>query len=629
MNSDLFVDPAIVSLSQPPARPKLSQQKSILEPGSALSKLLDSAMANAAKEETPDSFGPPGNDATSHTPPSPAIAPSQASLGPVQDWMLNLIPECKRSKEKVYSIAKLLQLHTDPNVALYDTSQLPPMTFWQLKHKSVPEINRNAPGNQKRNRRANGNNNSNSNNSNNNNPSNGGHDTGRSWEHGNSKLSWDRRPAGFLKQSELESMSRDKISQLLGENPNEDTPEWDTPISNVAGNSIDMGSTVEDFERWKQQMRNEERRRNGEEVFDVSETVDAAKGNDVDNFFSFVNDSAQRNSTGSLLDATSSSRAPAKDSSKFSSFFGALPLSLRIAAEVPPQRSSEDRSEQKGASAGRSLRFFKSDAPSPAQVPVQKQAQPQQSQAKNLPAKMSSSNDSPTAQYPRFPAGIPPPGIAPSGAPPPPPPGFPAHGRIPPSGMAQPSAPNMAPPGLNGPPGGSNDNFFFSLLHKRGDEIPGQDPKQNPASGQQKGSSPQFSAGNLPNVPVNLPPNHPFFGRPPPGMYPPGMSVPGTSGHPQHMVQGQVHNNAHNMMGGAQPTGGPNIYGQMQPGKQGAQSQQQQQQQQRMPNDLPPWMRLQPGPNGQIPPPQHFAYPPMGPGFPPGLASNPDRSQGK
>lgn len=624
MNSDLFVDPAIVSLSQPPARPKLSQQKSILEPGSALSKLLDSAMANAAKEETPDSFGPTGNEAQLETPSSP----TPTSSGPVQDWMLTLIPECKQNRDKVYSIQKLLQLHTDPNVALYDTTQLPQVTFWQLKHKSVPEINRNAPGNQKRNRRANGNNN-------NINSSNGGHDTGRSWEHGNSKLSWDRRPAGFLKQSELESMSRDKISQLLGENPNEDAPEWDTPIGNVSGKSIDMGSTVEDFERWKQQMRNEERRRNGEEVLDLPETNDTVKGNDVDNFFSFVNDSTQRNSTGSLPEVT---RAPVKDSSKFSSFFGALPLSLRVATEVPPEQSSEERSEQKAPPSGRSLRFFKSDAPSPAQALPSKQTQPQQPQPKNLASKAPNSNDPPTSQYPRYPSGIPP-GISHSGTKPPvPPPGYPAHGIIPPAGMVQPHAPGMGPPGLNGPPGGSNDNFFFSLLQKRGDEIPGQELKQNPVSSLQKGDSPQFSGANYPSIHGNVPPNHPFFGRPPPGMYPPGMPLPGASGHPQHMIQGQVHTNNHNMMGGIQP-GSSNVYGQMQPGKPGnqppqpqqqqPQNQQQPQAQQRMPSDLPPWMRLQPGPNGQMPQPQQFAYPPMGPGFPPGLASNQTHPQGK
>lgn len=622
MNSDLFVDPAIVSLSQPPARPKLSQQKSILEPGSALSKLLDSAMANAAKEETPDSFGPTGNEDVSQAAPSS----TPATTGPVQDWMLTLIPECKKNKDNVYSIERLLQLHTDPNVAPYDTTQLPPMAFWQLKHKSVPEVSRNAPGNQKRNRRANGNNNSNNNN---NNSNNGGHDSGRSWDHGNSKLSWDRRPAGFLKQSELESMSRDKISQLLGENPNEDTPEWDTPISNVSGNTIDMGSTVEDFERWKQQMRNEERRRNGEDVLEVSDTADATKGNDVDNFFSFVNDSAQRNSTGSLPEA---SRAPVKDSSKFSSFFGALPLSLRAATENALQRSTEERNEQKAPASGRSLRFFKSDAPSPVQQPQQKQGHPQQSQPKNLPAKVHAPNDNTTAQYPRYPTGVPPPGIPLSGAAQPPPPGFPPHGGMPPSGMA--------PPGLNGPPGGSNDNFFFSLLQKRGDEIPGHDSKQNAVGGPQKTDSPQFPGANYHNMPGNLPANQPFFGRPPPGMFPPGMSIPGASGHPQHLMQGQVPNSNPNMMAGMQP-GASNTYGQIQPGKPGTQppqqpqqhqnqqQAQQQQQQQRMPNDLPPWMRLQPGPNGQMPQPQHFAYPPMGPGFPPGLASNPDRPQGR
>lgn len=611
-NSDLFIDPAIVSLSHAPAgRPPLAQKKSTLEPGSALSKLLDSAMANAAKELTPESSERPVLDLESA--PS-AVSGGASSLN--NDWMLTLIPECKRGREMVYSIQTLILLQNEPAVSLFDSGKLPPATFWQVKQKSASDANRNNAGNLKRNRR----------NNNNNGGGNGGqtHDSGRSWDHSGSKLSWDRRPGGFLKQTELESMSRDKISQLLGENPNEDTPEWDTPVSNVGLNGIDMGSTVEDFERWKQLMRQEDRRKNG--VSDEAPVY--SKGNDVDNFFSFVGTSTDNVPRSNVGAAQEPSKALVKDSSKFSSFFGAPgrpPHSTEdTAAALQPRK--ESKSGSVSSAPGRGLRFFKNEPATSSPVAQQSQQVSQLPPNISGPAASHSSNQGPP-QYPRYPSDLAPPGIA-------------AHSSVPPQGypgLTRTTSSGVAPPpGLSGPPAISDDNFFSGLLLRRQQELPG------PASSQSleiSGADPKIDhqqyppMGGFHNIPSGAGPNHPFFGRPPPGMFPPGMPPQGPHGHPQQPI-GSAHPPNSNMnarMGGPAQSGAPGT-----PGKGQMQLQQQLQGHQQSVatgNEIPPWMRMQPGPNGQLPPPPHYAmgpggFPPMNHGFLPGMApSNAEHRQ--
>lgn len=121
---------------------------------------------------------------------------------------------------------------------------------------------------------------------------------------------------GFARAEELDSLSNDKISQLLGEGPDELEPEWDAEIigdgkigkSSGGGGEggadddlahmsmMNMGQTVEDFEKWKYQMKLQERRRKGEVVDEeveqqkLADDESAAKnaGNEVDNFFSFI-----------------------------------------------------------------------------------------------------------------------------------------------------------------------------------------------------------------------------------------------------------------------------------------------------------------------------------------------------
>lgn len=595
MNSSLFVDPAIVSLSHSPSRPQLSKQKSTLEPGSALLKLLDSAMANAAKEKTPQSTAKLVN----------GLLPEHGQV----DWVLTLVPKCKRDLPYVYSIQTLLEIHADPMVTKYDARNLPPYSFWHTKPKLVSEVNRTA-GNLKRNRRANNPDSGNGPNSNAH-----SHDTARPWEYGLSKATWDRRPAGFLKQSELETMSRDRILQLLGENPEEDTPEWDTPVNNVSAVDIDMGSTVEDFERWKQQKRNEERRRNGE---DVQEFLEVPKGNDVDSFFSFASsasDLVKRNSHNAETGQSS-----VKDSSKFSSFFGPSLLASRSGAESDKKAGLNESSV--GGTAGRSLRFFKSESSTQSKAPPVAQHQypsnqPQPSSATVHPA----TSDVTSQNFQRFQPGIPTLGIPGPGNGPPP--GFPGLPWNPNTGM-------VPPPGLIGPTGGSNDNFFFSLLQKRNAEA-APDGKTEVQDG--KNIQSRLPGDNQSNIPGNTP-NDLFYGRPPPGMFVPGIPPPGTHMH-SVMMQGKVSN------GLLRPS---NNYGLQQSGKAGPQGQPQQlqqapqahrqhlQQHQQpslqhppqgqmggMPNEIPPWVRRQPDPSGKMPQPPHFGFP--GQVFPPGLAN--------
>lgn len=628
MNPDLFVDPAIVSLSQVPTqRPPLAQQKSTLEPGSALSKLLDSAMANAAKEETPELSERSSAE-------QPVNAVYTAPLVPSLDWMLTFVPECKRDLAHVYTIQTLLQMHSDPAVANFDTAKLPPQTFFHIRPKTTQESNRGATNTLKRNRRANG--------------KEGAAipDFNRPWEHSKPKQAWDRRPGGFLKQTELETMSRDKISQLLGESPNEDIPEWDSPVDNAPA-GIDMGSTVEDFERWKQLMRNEEKIRNGEPVSDFQ------KGNDVDSFFSFVKSGDVQNKASSASLGTSVSldlaRASVKDSSKFSSFFGASPQPRAQRSSVDSSASQQDRTDENDNksgtnSSGRVLRFFQSDqaqnSPSLSQ-PSHPHTNPPANQPQNNPG-MRLPKEGASPGYPRGPGYMPPPGIPVPGSAPPP--GFPGLARHSSSG-----APPPPPPGLQGPPGPmgplgppgpqtGNDNFFFSLLQKRNDEAGpgGEGNATGPKNKDQKNEQSFPPPGMFPGQPGNGPHSHPFYGHPPPGMFPSGMPHQNL---PAHLAQGQGQNAR--LSGTMQPATSNQYGGHPLPGKPGPpqkgpmppQFPQMHSEMGAVPGDLPPWMRMPPGPNGQAGAALPYSLGPggfpRGQGFPPGLGSNPDPSQRK
>lgn len=509
-----------------------------LEPGSALSKLLDSAMANAAKELTPE----------------PETAKSSTLLAsPRRSSMLDFKP-LPSSKAYMYSIEELLTLRSEPEIANFDTSVLPDNAFWVIRPTRPPKTTNEKNGAGRRRDRRNQNQN----------------------QQGDSSGRWERKPTGFAKSSELDRMSAEKISQLLGENPEEGAPEWDNPGGSDL--QMDMGSTVEDFERWKQRMRDNERKQYGE--VETPSEPEAPKGNEVDNFFSFVNPK----SSGPAPEAATAASSEGK-SSRFSSFFGGP------GPEESPKRSGPPPGLTSRAPAGRpaeasGLRFFGLAHGSPAQ---------QNLTPKKEPASLQSHQQPP----------LPPQGLSPM-----------AGQGIPLSG----GPPGLGPMNLGGD-SKNQDSFFLSLLNKREQDqsagspgIPKEDKPRQASQPQQRGSKPEGKPSPVipgqgaptgpggpggPGGPQGIPPwmTNPGMG-PPPGF-------PGGPQHPQHMYQFQ----------------GPPPPGMFPPGMAPPQG---------MPPQGYPGMQGRPGqsqdgqpnqqgiPRGQMPPPGFFGFPPgMGPGMPP------------
>lgn len=302
-SNPLLGDPSIIQVSKESNQDgllgtSLNQETMVsggsVEPGSALSKLLDSAMAKAAEESTPE------------------LEPRSSSNSPFTNSLSSPSNSTKKNHENVYTVEFLLELRKLPHVKDYSTTnELPEKSFWRAKTKAqnssvnTKEFNANSKH---------GNNNSKNKNSFNK-------------KRQDSASNWQRKP-GFLKTNDLDALSEDKISQLLGEPTDELEPEWESADLNDELN-INMGQTVEDFEKWKSQMRSEERRKNGE-VIEDTELVAENSGNAVDNFFSFVKPKNHSvDSTNSSIKGTHSSLStpsvphsePSTKSSRFSSFF--------------------------------------------------------------------------------------------------------------------------------------------------------------------------------------------------------------------------------------------------------------------------------------------------------------------
>lgn len=557
MPSDLILsDPAIINATLEKPKQNSDEPRQPLEPTNALSKLLDSAMANAAKESSPDVR--PDHSAAKHT---AQRAPS---------FLFHAL-EAKLRLPNVYSIERLLELRSDPAVAEFDLARLPAPSFWLVRAKNTENNNQRGGSlfhgsphqpalNLRKNRRNNNNNNNGVQN------------------FSSGPLKWERAPAGFLKRSDIDSMSKEKISQLLGEAPNEETPEWDTPGAS-SDTKIDMGNTVEDFERWRAHMRQEDRRKNGEPEAAESEVP---RGNEVDNFFSFVKPKDASEKTPVPASATIK---PDAKSSRFLSFFDGSPAAkLPVSNQPAPQEVKE--------SSTKLLRFFSSDSLPGA--PRDQHGHPQgppQNVSGALPRGMPQGAQQGLPQGMQGPPqgmGQVPPQRLPQGGQQGVPQGFQGHfggHMFPPQGPngAKPPA-NMPhggpPPGFGGPPGGmlppmggANDSFFLSLLKKREDgdgkgEMPGDVPRPAPAG--QPSFPPQLdSPHNRPGQPPmgavggmarlnsgqgvaagvgspgqKVPP--PFYNQgvpqamraPPPGMFPPGM-FPMMQGPPGMMAPGQ------------------------------------------------------------------------------------------
>lgn len=626
----LFNDPAIIGLSSPTGTTNgdgSASKKSGLEPGSALSKLLDSAMANAAKEATPEpEVGPELN--------SGEPLPSKSNRSSFQSF----VPKEKTDLSKIYSINALLDLRSSPAVLDFDVSRLPEPTFWRTRQKG-PDGHA-----------ANGKNN-NHNNSGNNSLGGTGKRSRRNNQLANAaaaaaaaastdSLNWERKPAGFLRNSDIDNMSTEKISQLLGEAPEEETPDWDLPGSN-ADLRMDMGRTVEDFERWKLHMRQEERRKQGE-IEPLHEAEEFTPSNEVDSFFSFAKpkEVVRDNSAFPFNKQTESK------SSRFSSFFGGpgpTPEQTKPTLAEPEQPTSARRGLKEDHSGG-NLRFFHGDTQQSPEIPQK----PQERNSHGPPPGIQT-------KFQNFSAG---PSQSPIAT---------VHGMVPqanpPPGYRMNPGPPQGPglmmgPGPRGP--GTNDTFFLSLLNKS-EVVPGTEgniplaamfppqglpqglPQGVPqgdakvyergpqygrgAGGQDNFSEPQFPGPNSPNSQQPKPLQYlqyqdPQLGLPqqqmgmkgppgmkpmagPPGMYPPGMFPPGAPGLPNHQ-------NSRAVSGGSQQ--GPQV--------QTGQGLPKPQMRGEMP---PPWMRYG-GPNGNpgiVPP----GYGPAPPGFPPGFPQVPPNSQ--
>ncbi|KAG7192601.1 uncharacterized protein KQ657_001701 [Scheffersomyces spartinae] len=569
------------------------------EPGSALSKLLDLAIAHAAKESTPEQEGTikrtkgkgrlrsTGNNSNSNAnnASNNNNNTNNSDSGNGGRITADLVDpsECT-CKEHVYSISFLLELRDSPLVENC-TSKLPDKSFW-VRQKAQANASSNGPGNRRNaNRRERLHN-----------------------QHENKSEMWEKKSNKFL-GNDLDGLSNEKISQLLGENPEEMVPEWDSEVMHSSV-EMNMGSTVEDFERWKSMMREEERRKNGEIIDEDQSGKDSLlaenAGNAVDSFFSFVKPKHNDEKSPITPTAQTSKIETSSKSSRFSSFFSAGP---GVDNNLKPSTPQSMKAPQHGT--GSSKFFSQPTGPQYQHLPVtpstgindiQSQPQPQQQlhqqQHKQQPQQhiqrqqQASGHPVPgNAQVP-FPAGFP----APQNHPPPPPPGF--HFPI---GGPQPMP---VPSKVDGKVGGnSGDSFFMSLLNKKepqpnsaSSSLPmqtsggaskptqqqevGQDklhklqgqqqqhPQQySPAQHIQPGELPpwmkhgqQGQQGHMPGFPmppngqqggVNfqgppppgfLPPNMPYppnmNRQGPPGMFPPGfVPPPGFSGFPQHQQQ--------------------------------------------------------------------------------------------
>lgn len=539
-----------------------------MDPGNALSKLLDLAMANAAKELSPEL-----DRSSSGT----------AEASPRRESFLDYVPEKKSESSRVYSIAYLLSLRKAPEVASFDIKRLPEQSFWVQKPQQRP------PKNQNREPRHNGPSRKNRHNS-----TSGGSANAPSWE---------RRPAGFLKSPELDSMSQEKILQLLGETGDEGTPEWDSQDISQTG-SIDMGLTVEDFERWKQHMRQEERRKHGEPY--EEEVADQPRANEVDSFFSFVR---PQHSDSTASPVTSSNRKTSESkSSRFSSFFSGND------DQRPPMPAPTGSTGSVNSTGEHSLRFFglaESRSRQTSQLGLGlalqnlgQQKLPQQSKMAppNLPPPNLGQQNlqqkipevMPQQGQPQF-QNLRPGQMPPSG----PHPGQPRPGQMMPPQMMGPGPGMRSGPMMQGPPGlgmPANDSFFMSLMNKR--EIPLDDSPNSPQQGKQQSpgqlnrTEPNFGQPGMPGFYPYGPPPGMFPGGMPPGM--PGMprqpGQPGQPGQPPQQGQAQPGQNQDLSRQGQTGQNGPHQPGQQdQSGQRGA-----------------------PGKanTGQFPPQGYYMYPP-------------------
>lgn len=267
-----------------------------LDPSNALTKLLDSAIANAAREVTPE-FGPVTG--------SRSGTPSEEELG-------SSLASTKKNK-CIYSFERLLRLRGLSLIkSLTSEISLPEPSFWRTKSRSHTNGKENSSS---------GANNSKAHHSSN---KKGNTHHKKTKESSSSTDKKFQNLGGIGDDTILEA----KISELLDEADGDAEPEWGEIDVNTAMN-IDMGQTVEDFERWKMQMRKEEGLQKGETISTNEEdSFFKQSGNEVDSFFSFV-EPEKKNSDSVSSKGNALLGVPARPSnpemlskgSRFSSFF--------------------------------------------------------------------------------------------------------------------------------------------------------------------------------------------------------------------------------------------------------------------------------------------------------------------
>lgn len=522
-----------------------------LEPGSALSKLLDSAMAKAASESTPE-FEPRSNSNT----PNQASLDSPSFSSTSADKASSADASGKKNPDYVYSIEFLLTLRDLPLVKPHKN-----LPFINDKHTRAPS------GRESKKQQQNNNNNNNRDNAR----------TGKKSKKHDSFLN-DYKP-GYIKSEDLDSLPADKISHLLGENPDEVEPEWDSvDINSNNPLNMNMGDTVEEFEKWKLEMRKEERRLNGEEIDEKLER-ESKQGqkpveNEVDNFFSYVKPTVAGSSsagatpapivarkaseTGSVSGSGSGSGSNTPKianneakSSKFSSFFNAPSMLQPHRAAQQAQLQQQQQQQPLDENHSRFLMMMKQNQGIPPQGVNQNL--PRTPGQQGPPAILRQASGPTTTGAPGTP-GTPgaqgPPGFMQNGGSGPMGQMGPM-GNMGPIGAGQPGQPGpMGPPGAMGPPGLSmnNDSFFMSLMSKK-PEQQAQDSKSpsKPSLGGKAGApqGTQQSPSQAPNQPQEMPPWMKQFQHAPPGMggqFPPqGMNgMPPGMNRPPPQMQGQM-----------------------------------------------------------------------------------------
>lgn len=284
-----------------------------LHSGDAISKLLDSAMANSTTNEN-----------------------SNQASNSCDDISANNLLNPGKTGQFVYSIEFLMSLKDSPDIPNFE-GKLPDKSFWKINKKGQNQNLNEFKSNRKNSF------------------------TNKKNHHQNE--SWERKHSSnvFSKNPDIDSLSPDKISQLLGESNEEVIPEWDSAdLGSDHFDNLGMGQTVQDFEKWKSHMKLEERKKNGE-VFDenVENDIAAEKaGNEVDSFFSFVKPKPADSKIRSSSVSSTSSKTPKLSSSdisgrssKFSSFFAptkevsspTIPLNKTKSHDPDTLKSQSDR----------------------------------------------------------------------------------------------------------------------------------------------------------------------------------------------------------------------------------------------------------------------------------------------